>query len=74
MVWLRFGGFGSFSLWFWVKMAFVAVAVVGVAVHAWAAERFHHGDKTAIPLMFIGGRVAGASVVLAVLSAVLTFN
>ena len=74
MVWLRYGGVAGFTWWFWLKMVFVAVTVVAVAVHAWAAERFHHGDETAVPLMFVGGRVAGGSMVLAMLSAVLTFN
>lgn len=74
MVWLRYGGFASFTWWFWVKMAFVAATLIGVAVHTWAAGRFQRGDATAVPLMFIGGRVGGVSMVLVILSAVLTFN
>jgi putative membrane protein len=74
MVWLRFGGAGSLGIWFWVKMLLVAIAVVGIAGHAWAGRRFYNGDKTAVPLMLISGRVAGGSMALAMLSAVLTFN
>jgi len=74
MVWLKFGGPGGFTRWFWVKMGFVAIAVVAVALHEWAGARFRRGDLTAVPLMFIGGRLAGAAILLAMLSAVFTFN
>jgi putative membrane protein len=74
MLWLKFGGPGGLSNWFWAKMALVTVAVVAVGLHEWAGARFKRGDKAAVPLMFIGGRLAGAAIVLAMLSAVFTFN
>jgi putative membrane protein len=74
MVWLKFGGPGGFTTWFWVKMAFVALAVIAVGLHEWAGARFKRGDETAIPLMFLSGRLAGAAILLAMLSAVFTFN
>ncbi|MDB5436022.1 MAG: hypothetical protein JWR47_2279 [Phenylobacterium sp.] len=74
MVWLKFGGPGGFTRWFWVKMAFVTLAVIAVGLHEWAGARFKRGDQAAIPLMFIGGRLAGAAILLAMLSAVFTFN
>src|SRR5258707_201450 len=40
MVWLKFGGPGGFTGWFWTKMALVAVAVSAVALHEWAGARF----------------------------------
>jgi hypothetical protein len=74
MVWLKFGGPGGFSGWFWVKMALVAVAVLAVGLHEWAGARFKDGRQDAVPMMFAGGRVAGAAILLAMLSAVFTFN
>ena len=74
MVWLVFGGFEGFTVWFDVKMAFVAVATLGVGLHEWAGRRFFRGDVSAVPLMFIGGRVAGLGIIAAMLCAVLNFQ
>ena len=74
MVWLKFGGVGGFNAWFWAKMALVAVAAIGVGLHDWAGARFRRGNEGASSLMFIGGRVAGASMLLVMLCAVFAFN
>ena len=74
MLWLKFGGPAGLSWWFSAKMVLVALAVIGVGLHQWAGGRFHRGDKSAVPLMFMAGRLAGASMVLAMLCAVFTFN
>lgn len=74
ILWLKFGGPDGLTWWFWAKMTFVAMALVGVVTHQWAGSRFHRGDRGAIPLMFASGRAAGASMALAVLCAVFTFN
>ena len=74
MLWLKFGGPAGLTWWFGAKMLFVAIALIGVITHQWAGSRFHRGDREVIPLMFASGRVAGASMALAVLCAVFTFN
>ena len=74
MLWLKFGGPGGLSHWFWAKMALVALALAAVGVHEWAGARFKRGDETAIPAMFLGGRLAGAAITLVVICAVFTFN
>jgi len=74
MVWLKFGGPGGFSNWFWAKMVLVVVAASSIAVHEWARVRFQAGDAAAVPLMFLGGRMAGGAMVLVVLCAVFAFN
>ena len=74
MLWLKFGGPGGLTWWFWAKMAFVLIAIIGVAMHQWAGSRFRRGDRAAIPIMFASGRTAGAAMALAILSAVFTFN
>jgi len=73
MLWLKFGGFGGLSWWFTAKMAFVCAAVAGVIAHEWAERRFRKGMVGAARWMFIGGRVAGIGIVLAVLCAAFTF-
>ena len=55
-------------------MALVGVALIGVGLHEWAGRRFRKGDKSVVPLMFIGGRVGGIGILLAMLCAVFTFN
>ena len=74
LLWLKFGGPGSLNHWFWVKMALVLTAIFAVGLHEWAGARFKRGDEGAVPMMFIAGRLAGATILLAMLSAVVTFN
>lgn len=74
MLWLKFGGPGGLNPWFWVKMGLVAAAVLAIGLHEWAGARFRRGDQAAVPLMFLGGRLAGVAIILAMLSAVVTFN
>jgi protoporphyrinogen IX oxidase len=74
VLWLKFGGSEGLTWWFWAKMIFVVIALGGVATHQWAGSRFHRGDRRTIPIMFASGRIAGASMALAVLCAVFAFN
>jgi protoporphyrinogen IX oxidase len=74
MLWLKFGGPSGLSGWFWAKMALVALALIGVILHEWAAHRFRRGEASAVPLMYLGGRAAGVGIVLAMLCAAITFN
>jgi putative membrane protein len=73
MVWLRFGGFEGFSWWFGLKMGFVALAVVGAGLHEWAGRR-HRAGLGGYRLMEISGRLAGGSLIAAILCAVFAFN
>ena len=74
LLWLKFGGPSGLTWWFWAKMVFVIVALVGVVHHERASSRFRKGEAGAVPLMFVGGRMAGLGIVLAMLCAVFTFN
>lgn len=73
MVWLKFGGFAGFTWWFGVKMGFVGLAVVGAALHEMAGRRYRAGHGR-YQLMEISGRLAGGSIVAAILCAVFAFN
>ena len=55
-------------------MFFVALAVIGVALHEAASRRFRRGAPGAVPMMFFAGRMAGLSIVIAMLCAAFTFN
>jgi uncharacterized membrane protein len=70
----KFGGGMGLGGWFMAKMAMVALLIIGVGVHHWAAARFEKGDQGAARWMLIGGRTAGISVVLALLFAAVTFG
>lgn len=74
MLWLKFGGPSGLTWWFWTKMAFVILATISVGLHEWAGRQFRNGDESAVPLMFISGRTAGISILLAMLCAAITFN
>jgi hypothetical protein len=74
MLWLKFGGPEGLAWWFWAKMVFVLIALIGVVTHQWAGSRFRGGDRGAIPVMFMSGRAAGAAMALAALCAVFAFN
>ena len=74
MLWLKFGGPSGLTWWFSAKMAFVLVALIGVVLHEWAGRRFRKGESGAVPMMFFGGRMAGAGIVAAMLCAAITFG
>jgi hypothetical protein len=74
MLWLKFGGPAGLPWWFWAKMVFVAVALVGVVLHERASSRFRRGERRTVPLMYLGGPMAGLGIVLAMLCAAFTFN
>ena len=74
MLWLKFGGPSGLTWWFSAKMASVVVALIGVSLHEWAGRRFRRGDAGVVPMMFIGGRMAGIGILLAMLCAAFTFN
>ena len=73
MVWLRFGSFQAFNWWFNLKMCFVASAVIGAAVHEYAGRCYRNGQGE-YRLMEVSGRLAGGSMIAAILCAVFTFN
>jgi putative membrane protein len=74
MLWLKFGGPGGLGGWFAAKMVFVAIAFVGVALHERASSRFRKGEAGAVRMMYLGGRMAGLGIVLAMLCAAFTFD
>jgi len=74
MLWERFGGAGGLPFWFTLKMTFVAVAVIAMAVNQIAKRQFESGRTGALKLTLITGPITGISVLLAVIFAVLAFQ
>lgn len=74
LAWTAFGGVNNMPAWFWVKIAFIAIALVAFGVNHRATARFRRGEERAARAMMISGPLTGLSVQLAVLSAVLAFG
>lgn len=74
MLWLKFGGVGDVSVWFWVKMLLVLLLIAGVIYSGILFKRLQGGDASVAPLMPRLGMANTAILVLIVLSAVLTFG
>jgi hypothetical protein len=74
LLWLKFGGASALGLWFAVKMALVAVALVALGVTEWAKAKFRRGEEAAGQVMNRAGRVIGVSVLGVIAAAVLTFH
>lgn len=71
---MKFAGGDGLGTWFQAKMLLVVVLVVGVGLHHWAAAKFRKGDDSMGRWMLVGGRMAGASAVIAVFCAAVTFG
>jgi len=74
LIWLKFGGTSAFTGWFWAKMNFVGLAVLGAGLHEWARTRFRRNYPDAVTFMMIGGRLAAIGIIGAIFCAVFAFN
>ena len=74
LIGVKFGGTSAFNGWFWAKMNFVGLAILGAGLHEWARVRFQRGNADAVPLMMIGGRVAAIGIVGAIFCAAFAFG
>jgi hypothetical protein len=74
MLWMRFGGGAGLPVWFTFKMAFVALAIIAMAVNQLAKRRFRLGNRGALKWILVTGPITGFSVLLAMIFAVVTFQ
>ena len=74
MVWLKYDGFASLSPWFWLKMALVAVMLVGIIFAGIGMRKVQTGDPTAEANTRLAGMITSVVFVGVLLSAVLAFN
>ena len=74
LAWLKFGGFGGFNAWFWVKMVLVVV-LLGLVIYAGiTGKRAEGGDRDAAMRAPKIGMAATATFVLVIGCAVLAFG
>src|SRR5687768_16751269 len=73
MVWLKYGGVGGFSFWFWVKMALVVLLLAGVIYSGILAARAEAGGPPS-PMMPRVGMINTILLVAIIFSAVMTFE
>lgn len=71
---LRYGGYDALPTMFWVKMLFVATLTLAAILTELTYARVKRGDAGAAQRLAVFGPVAGASSLLAVLFAALTFH
>jgi protoporphyrinogen IX oxidase len=74
MIWLKYGGVGEVSFWFWIKMVLVILLIAGVIYSGMLAKRIAGGDMSAAKLAPRVGMANTTVLVLIVLTAVLTFG
>lgn len=74
LVWLKFGGFGALSVWFWVKMALIVVQIAAIAVAGRAGRRVQAGEVAAAATLTMASNVAILAFLAVILSAVLAFD
>jgi protoporphyrinogen IX oxidase len=73
MVWLKYGGFGGFGTWFWVKMALIVVLLAGVIYSGILGKRADAGGPPS-PMMARIGMINTIVLVAIVFSAVMAFE
>ncbi|HEY9010214.1 MAG TPA: hypothetical protein VIN06_04305 [Devosia sp.] len=74
MVWVKFGGFGGFSLWFWVKMVLVVILLALVIYAGINGKKAENGDREAAGRGPMIGMAALVTFVLVIGSAVMAFG
>lgn len=74
MVWLKFGGFGGFSFWFWVKMVLVVILLAVVIYAGINGKKAENGDREAAGRAPMLGMAALVTFVLVIGSAVAAFG
>jgi putative membrane protein len=73
ILWLKYGGLGGASVWFWIKMALVVVMLVSIISGVINEKKARAGDAAAAKLADIAHMVTGLAFAGVLLSAVLAF-
>lgn len=74
LVWLKYGGFGELSAWFWVKIVLVVVLSAAVGVGAKAFRLMRAGDMSMAPRAKMAGKIGSAAGVAIIFCAAFAFN
>ena len=74
MLWLRYGGIGGASVWFWVKMALIVVMAAGMAANGYFRRRAAAGDGPAFAAAKAASNLSRLALLGIIVAAVLAFN
>ena len=74
IMFMKYGGLGGASIWFWIKMALVAVMLVAVIFGGIQSKKSQAGDAEAGKKAGLAHRVTGLAFLGVLLSAVFAFN
>lgn len=74
VMFLKYGGLGGASIWFWVKMALIVVMLVAIIYGGIAFKKLQGGDVAAGARADIAHKVSGLAFLGVLLAAVLAFN
>ena len=74
ILWLKYGGLGGASIWFWIKMALVVVMLVTIIYGGINEKKSRSGDVEAGLRAGVAHRLTGLAFAGVVLSAVFAFN
>jgi putative membrane protein len=74
ILWLKYGGIGGASIWFWIKMALVVVMLVTIIYGGINVKKLQAGDVEAGKRADVAHKITGLAFAGVVLSAVFAFN
>ena len=74
ILWLKYGGFGGAPIWFWVKMALVALMLGTIIYGGINSKKAQAGDIEAGKRAGVAHKITGMAFAGVLLSAVFAFN
>lgn len=74
ILWLRYGGLGGASIWFWIKMALIVVMLVTIIYGGINDKKAQAGDATAAERADAAHEVTSVAFLGVVLAAVFAFS
>jgi hypothetical protein len=74
ILWLKYGGLGGASIWFWIKMVLVAVMLAAIIYGGINAKKAQGGDVEAGRTAGVAHKVTGLAFAGVLLAAVFAFN
>ena len=74
VLWLKWDWVAPSPVWFWIKMAFVAVMIVFIAINEMNARKAKQGNQEAGKRAQMFGQLTGLAFLGVIVSAVFAFN
>lgn len=74
LLWLKYGGLGGVTIWFWVKMVLIVVLLASIIIGEINFKKEQAGDMAAAKIADIAHKVSGLAFAGVLLAAVLAFN